>query len=93
LKITDATRLEYCTDLYYLYLHVNQTSDILPLASFPMPRGFHICDNQISDTNPLVQNEGVGTRDLADLQVNAPNPGSVKIYVPQPEARGANADY
>ena len=68
-------------------------SDILPLANLAMLRELHIYDNKISDISPLVQNEGLGTGDLVNLQVNPLSSDSVNIYIPQLEARGLTVSY
>lgn len=93
MNIANLTELEYCTNLHYLYLYLNHISDILPPANLSMLKELHIYDNQISDISPLVQNEGLGTGDLVNLQVNPLSSDSVNIYIPQLEARGVTVSY
>jgi len=50
-------------------------------------------NNQISDIQPLVQNEGLGEGDGIDLRSNPLNADSLNIYIPQLEARGVEVLY
>jgi hypothetical protein len=85
--------LEYCTDLHYLYLCLDRISDISPIANLANLTVLYLQINQISDIGPLVQNEGPGTGDLVNVQVNPPSSDSIDIYIPQLEARGVVVDY
>jgi Leucine-rich repeat (LRR) protein len=93
LNIADLTGLEYCTNLHYLYLYLNHISDISPIANLANLTVPYLQINQISDIGPLVQNEGLGTGDLVNVQVNPLSSDSIDIYIPQLQARGVTVYY
>jgi Leucine-rich repeat (LRR) protein len=92
LNEANLTALEYCADLRYLYLYLNHMSDNSPIANLANLAVFYLQINQISDIGPSVQNEGLGTGDLVDVQVNPLSLDSINTYIPRLEARGAIVD-
>jgi len=59
LNIANLTGLEYCTDLHYRYLYLNQIGDISSLADVTNLADLYLYSNQISDISALVQNAGL----------------------------------
>jgi Leucine-rich repeat (LRR) protein len=92
LNVANLARLGYCTDLHYLYRYLKHISDISAIANHTNLAVLYIQINQISDIGPSVQNEGLGTGDLVDVQVNPLSLDSINTYIPQLEARGARCD-
>jgi len=50
-------------------------------------------NNQISDIEPLVNNQGLGQGDTVDLRSNPLSDTSIHTYIPQLQARGVTVDY
>jgi Leucine-rich repeat (LRR) protein len=92
-QISDISSLADFTNLTELHLGNNQISDISPLANFTNLIRLSLRNNQISDISPLVQNEGLGTGDLVNLQANPLSSDSVNVYIPLLQARGVTVDY
>ena len=86
-QISDISPLANLTNLTWLHLGSNQISDISPLANLTNLTYLSVLDNHISDIWPLVQNEGLGTGDTVNLQMNPLSDDSINIYIPQLEAR------
>jgi hypothetical protein len=92
-QISDISALAACSNLTELYLYTNQISDISPLASLTNLTKLWLKGNQISDISPLVQNVGLGTGDVVNLESNPLSSDSINIYIPQLEARGVTVYY
>jgi len=92
-QISDIWSLANLTNVTYLNLGSNQISNISPLANLTSLTRLYLHDNQIGDISPLVQNEGLGTGDLVNLQANALSSDSVNIYIPELQARGVAVYY
>jgi Leucine-rich repeat (LRR) protein len=69
-------------------LSINQISDISPLANLTNLTELGLWQNQISDISALVENSGLGSGDTVYLTGNPLSTTSVKVYIPQLEARG-----
>jgi hypothetical protein len=69
---------------------VNQISDISPLEQLIDLRHLALENNQISDIKPLVDNPGIGPRDILILDKNPLSPESIDVYIPQFRARGVS---
>jgi len=93
LNIANLTGLEYRTGLRYFYLHLNHISAISAIANLANLTVLYLQINRISDIGPLVQNEGLGTGDLVNVQVNSLSSDSINIYIPRLKARGVTVIY
>jgi len=87
-QISDLSPLTNLTNLTWLNIGDNPISDISPLANLTNLTQLWLCNNQISDVSPLVENEGFATGDYVCLKGNPLSQDSLKIYIPQLEARG-----
>jgi len=92
-EVSDISPIANLTSLTWLGLYSNQVSDISSLANLTSLTLLYLHDNQISDIRPLVQNEGLGTGDLVNLQANPLSSDSVNIYIPQLQARGVTVSH
>ena len=70
MNIANLTGLEYRTGLHYFYLHLNHISAISAIANLANLTVLYLQINRISDIGPWVQNEGLGTGNLVNVQVN-----------------------
>ena len=92
-QISDISPLANLTKLIDLALGWNQISDVSPLANLTNLTDLCLSSNQISDISPLVENEGLGTGDSVNLQVNPLSSDSINTYIPQLEARGVIVEH
>ena len=92
-QVTDISSLASLTGLGTLVLSHNQISDITPLAGLVNLSWLFLSVNEISDIYPLVQNAGLGSGDIVDLESNPLNSDSIYIYIPELEARGVTVYY
>jgi len=81
------------TSLIFVALENNQIIDISPLANLTSLMYLTLENNQIIDISPLVENEGLGTGDVVDLQGNPLSSDSINIYIPELQARGVIVYY
>jgi len=92
-QISDISPLAALTSLTWLWLAHNQINDISPLAALTSLTDLWLHDNQIGDISSLVQNAGLGTGDMVNLQSNPLSSDSVSTYIPQLQGRGVTVDY
>jgi Leucine-rich repeat (LRR) protein len=92
-QISDISPLANLTKLINLALGWNQISDVSPLANLTNLTDLCLSSNQISDILPLVENEGLGTGDSVNLQVNPLSSDSINTYIPQLKARGVIVEH
>lgn len=89
--IDKPTGLIYSSDLEglpSLYAAVRDISNLTGLGYATCLTALDLRRNQISDISPLVENQGLGTRDSVYLWDNPLSSDSINIYRPQLEARG-----
>jgi Leucine-rich repeat (LRR) protein len=91
--IGDLSGVQYCTNLIILDLWNNQISGISPLANLTGLTYLYLPRKQISDISPLVDNEGISAGDEVYLSDNPLSSDSIKIYIPQLQARGVTVSY
>jgi Leucine-rich repeat (LRR) protein len=72
-----------------LTLSENQISDISVLKGLGLLGYINLEDNQITDLKPLIDNTGIGVRDVIYLKGNPLNEVSLNSYVPALEKRTA----
>ena len=92
-QISDISPLDGLSSLTWLWLAHNQITDISPLASLTSLTDIWLHDNQISDMSPLVQNAGLDTGDMVNLEANPLSSDSISIYMPQLQERGVTVVY
>ena len=92
-QITDISPLAGLTSLTDLSLHDNQISDISVLSNLTSLTELGLHSNQISDMSPLVQNTGLDTGDIVNLEANPLSSDSISIYIPQLQERGVTVSY
>ena len=92
-RIEDISPLSNLTELTWTELSVNNITDISPIAGLTNLRSVQLNNNQITDISPLVENEGLSTGDVIDLQWNPLNENSINIYIPQLQARGVDVSW
>lgn len=104
-QISDISPLSGLVELAELCLDDNQIADITPLRTLTKlgefggyeREGVNIClglsNNQISDINGLVENEGLGEEDGIDLRGNPLSALSLATHIPQLQERGVTVLY
>jgi internalin A len=92
-QISDISPLANLSSLAILELGDNGIGEVSPFADLTSLTELHLWDNEISDIYPLVQNAGLGTGDIVDLELNPLTSDSIAIYIPQLEARGVIVSY
>ena len=71
----------------------NQITEISALITLENLSSLYLSGNQIADIYPLIQNNGIGNGDRANLSNNPLSETSINIYIPQLEARGVTVTY
>jgi internalin A len=92
-QVNDISPLAKLTNLTVLDLWNNHITDISPLANLTRLTYLYLQRNQISDISPLVDNEGISAGDEVYLSDNPLSSDSIKIYIPQLQARGVTVSY
>jgi len=87
-QITDISSLSNMKKLEWVALEMNSISDISPLRELLNLRYVRLWDNQITDIKPLVDNPGIGEKDIVGLNDNPLNEKSINEYIPALQARG-----
>lgn len=70
-RISNLSPLSGLTNLYHLDLGVNSISNLSPLSGLTNLQNLLLEQNAISDISALVNNPGLGSGDIVDLQFNA----------------------
>ncbi|MCL0075035.1 pesticin C-terminus-like muramidase, partial [Thermodesulfovibrionales bacterium] len=92
-QITDIIPLTNLTNLTILELSENQITDVSPLSELVNLEELRLGGNEIVDISPLVANHGLSEGDEIDLRGNPLSDASLRIYIPQLQARGIVASY
>ena len=91
--ISDLSPLAALTNLSSLKLDGNEISDVEALAGLTNPRTLNLNFNGIRDISPLVQNPGIGSRDVVALRGNPLSYRAINTDIPILLARGVNVTF
>ena len=92
-NIADISALSGLTNLTVLYLSDNNIADISALSGLTNLTELYLSGTNITDIAPLVENGGLDSGDVVDVQVNPLSEASINTHIPQLENRGVEIRY
>lgn len=92
-QISDISFLENLANLTELYLQDNQITNISALSQLTSLKWLWLKENQITSIQPLVDNPGIDSGDVVNLEGNPLSQESINSLIPALEERGVNLKY
>ena len=91
--ISDLSPLAGMTNLSYLQLSNNSISDLSPLAGLTNLNFLFLSNNSISDLSPLVENTGLGSGSVIEVDGNPLSYQSIHTHIPILQSRGISVEF